>query len=158
MNTAESEVQAVASTVVLADYIKALRESLCLPTPIMEIMCDNTSAIVLSTGEGSWRTKSAANKVYAVKEKVDAGKLVVTYVNTKDQCADSLTKFFKGGQDQLRVRTHLSLLGIGKWLSGQGPTLGQEKVFVSRVFFSDSVFLTERKFLFPRGNLSSARL
>ena len=47
MNTAESEVQAVASTVVLANYIKALRESLCLPTPIMELMCDNTSAIVL---------------------------------------------------------------------------------------------------------------
>ena len=51
MNTAESEVQAVASTVVLADYIKALRESLCSPTPIMELRCDNTSAIVLSTGK-----------------------------------------------------------------------------------------------------------
>ena len=31
--------------------------------------CDNAAAIVLATGEGSWRTKSAANKVYAVKEK-----------------------------------------------------------------------------------------
>ena len=68
MNTAENEVQAFASTVVLADDINALRESLCLPTPIMELMCDNTAAIVLATGEGSWRTKSAANKVHAVKE------------------------------------------------------------------------------------------
>ena len=75
MNTAESEVQAVASTVVFADYIKALRESLCLPTPIMEIMCDNTSAIVLSTGEGSWRTNLAATNVYAVKENVKCGKI-----------------------------------------------------------------------------------
>merc|ERR1711895_181404 len=71
MSSAESEVQALASTEVLADYIKTLRESLCLPTPVVELMCDNTAAIVLATGEGSWRTKSAANKVYAVKEKVD---------------------------------------------------------------------------------------
>ena len=67
LSSAESEVQALASTEVLADCIKTLRESLCLP--IMELMCDNTAAIVLATGEGSWRTKSAANKVYAVKEK-----------------------------------------------------------------------------------------
>ena len=69
VNTAESEVQALASADVLADYVKTLRESLCLPTPMIEIRCENTAAIVLSTGEGSWRTKSAANKVYAVKEK-----------------------------------------------------------------------------------------
>ena len=72
------------STEVLVDYIKTLRESLCLPTPAMELKCDSTAAIVLATGEGSWRTKSAANKVYAVKEKVDCGKLAITYVSTKD--------------------------------------------------------------------------
>ena len=33
LSSAESEVQALASTEVLADYIKTLRESLCLPTP-----------------------------------------------------------------------------------------------------------------------------
>ena len=69
-SSAESEVQALASTEVLADYIKTLRESLCLPTPMMALRCDNTAAIVLATGEGSWRSKSAANKVYAVKEKL----------------------------------------------------------------------------------------
>ena len=68
ISSAESEVQALASTEVLVEYIKTLRESLCLPTPVMKIMCDNTAANVLATGEGSWRTKSAANKVYAVKE------------------------------------------------------------------------------------------
>ena len=104
----ESEVQALASIEVLADYIKTLRESLCLPTPVLELMCDMTAAIVLATGEGSWRTKSAANKVYAVKEKVDCGMFAVSYVSTFDQCADSLTTFLKGGQDQLRANLHLS--------------------------------------------------
>ena len=36
LRSAESEVQALASIEVLADYIKTLRESLCLPTPVME--------------------------------------------------------------------------------------------------------------------------
>ena len=69
ISTAESEVQALASTEVLAEYGGTLRESLCLPTSVIEFRCDNTAAIVLATCEGSWRTKSAANKVYAVKEK-----------------------------------------------------------------------------------------
>ena len=86
----------------------------------MELMCDNTAAIVLATGEGSWRTKSAANKAYAVKEKVDCGKLVLSYVSTVDQCADSLTKFLRGGQDQLRARSHLSLVDLEDWLSRRG--------------------------------------
>ena len=70
LSSAESEIHALASIEVLADYIQTLRESLCLPTPVLELMCDNKAAIVLATGEGSWRTKSATNKVYAVKEKV----------------------------------------------------------------------------------------
>ena len=120
VSSAESEVQALASTEVLADYIKTLRESLCLPTPVIELKCDNTAAIVLATGEGSWRTKSAANKVHAVKEKVDCGRLKISYVGTKDQCADSLTKFLRGGQDQLKAREQLSLSNLEGWLPGRG--------------------------------------
>ena len=102
VSSAESEVQALATTEVLAEYIKTLRESLCIPTPVIELRCDNTAAIVLATGEGSWRTKSAANKVNAVREKVEAGRLKVSYVGTKQQCADSLTKFLRGDQINLR--------------------------------------------------------
>ena len=120
MSSAESEVQALASTEVLGDYIKTLRESLCLPTPIMELRCDNTAAIVLATGEGSWRTKAAANKVYAVREKVESGKLKVSFVGTKDQCADSLTKFLRGGPDQSKAREHLSLVSLESWNPGRG--------------------------------------
>ena len=103
ISTAESEVQALASTEVLAEYIRTLRESLFLPTSVVRIKCDNTAAIVLATGEGSWRTKSAANKVYQVKEKVQNGLIEITYVSTKDQCADSLTKYLKGGEPQKKA-------------------------------------------------------
>ena len=40
LSTAESEVHACACTTNIADYVKELRESLCLPTPNMEIKCD----------------------------------------------------------------------------------------------------------------------
>ena len=100
LNTAESEVYACACTTNMADYVKELRESLCLATPTMEIMCDNKAAIVLATGEGSWKTKSASNKVYYLKELVALEVAKVTYVPTNLQAADSLTKFLKGGSDQ----------------------------------------------------------
>ena len=49
-SSAESEVQALASIQKLLDFIRSLRESLCLPTKAVEIRCDNTEAIVLATG------------------------------------------------------------------------------------------------------------
>ena len=121
VSSAESEIQALASTEVLADYIKTLRESLCLPTPLIELKCDNTATIVLATGEGSWRSKSAANKVYAVKEKVESGRLKISYVGTKEQCADALTKFLRGGPDQSKAREQLSLVNMEGWKTGRGP-------------------------------------
>ena len=90
-SSAESEVKALAMAAVLAEYVSTLRESLCLPTPVTEIRCDNTAAIVLATGEGSWRTKAVANKVDAIREKVESGMLKISYVGTKEQCADSLS-------------------------------------------------------------------
>ena len=52
-STTDSEIQAVATTEILADYVKALRESVCLPTPVIKMKCDNAAAIILSKGEGS---------------------------------------------------------------------------------------------------------
>ena len=100
LSTAESEVYACACTTNMADYVKELRESICLATPTMEIMCDNKAAIVLATGEGSWKTKSASNKVHYLKELVAWEVAKVTYVPTHLQAADSLTKFLKGGSEQ----------------------------------------------------------
>ena len=145
VSSAESEVQALASAYVLADYVKTLRESLCLPTPMIEIRCDNTAAIVLATGEGSWRTKSAANKVYAVKEKVEVGRFKISYLGIKEQCADTLTKFLRGGPDQLKAREQLSLLDLEGWIAGRsshakvcGVENGEFGPRVCRVSYSGS--------------------
>ena len=109
LNTAESEVHACACTSNIADYVKELRESLCLPTPNVEIRCDSEAAIILATGEGSWKTKSASNKVYYLREMVALELVKVTYVPTNLQAADSLTKFLKGGPDQKIARELLGL-------------------------------------------------
>ena len=66
-SSAESEVQALALTETVADFVKTLRESMFIPTPMVTIRCDNNAAKVLATGEGSWKTKSTANKVARVK-------------------------------------------------------------------------------------------
>ena len=110
MSSAESEAQALASTEVLADFIKALRESTCVYTPGIELRCDNNAARVFTTGDGSWRTKSTANKVARVKEKIDVLKTVrVKYESTKTQHADSLTKFLRSSQEQQKALQHLSM-------------------------------------------------
>ena len=95
---------------------------------MFRIKCDNTAAIVLATGEGSWRTKSAANKVHQVKEKVENGLIEVTYVSTKDQCADSLTKYLKGGEIQKKASMQLSLIDLDHWLPGKDLVTRAKKV------------------------------
>ena len=109
LNIAESEVHACACTANLADHVKTLRESLCLATPNVEIRCDNSAAIILASGEGSWKTKSAANKVYYLREQVEFGFVTIHHVGTHMQAADSLTKFLKGGPDQKRACELLAL-------------------------------------------------
>ena len=52
-STTDSEVTAMAATANLGEYVKALRESMFLPTPTFELTCDNRAAIVLAGGEGS---------------------------------------------------------------------------------------------------------
>ena len=95
-STADSEVTAMASTAILGDYVKTLRESLFIPTPYFDLKCDNRAAIVLATGEGSWKTKALANRVQGVKEAVERGEIFVTYIGTREQAADCLTKFLPG--------------------------------------------------------------
>ena len=95
---------------------------------MVRIKCDNTAAIVLATGEGSWRTKSAANKVHQVKEKVENGLIEVFDVGTKDQCADSLTKYLKGGENQQKANKQLSLIDLDNWLPGNALAARAERV------------------------------
>ena len=65
---------------------------------------------MLTLGDGSWRTKPLANKVCSIREQVEPGLVIVSYVNTTtEQCADALTKFVRGGPQQISARKYLSL-------------------------------------------------
>ena len=77
-----------------------------------EIKCDNKAATTLATGEGSWKTKSAANKVYFLREQVEFGFARVEHVSTNLQAADSLTKFLTGGTSQKNARELLGMQEI----------------------------------------------
>ena len=55
-STTDSEAIAMAATCILAEYVKVLRESVCLSLSDVRIKCDNRAAIVLATGEGTWNT------------------------------------------------------------------------------------------------------
>ena len=65
---------------------------------IINLMCDNKAAIVLSTGEGSWKTKALTNRVYYVREAVRLGLVTVNFVPTDKQNSDSLTQFVPGNR------------------------------------------------------------
>ena len=106
----------------LADYVKTLRESLCLPTPNVEIRCDSNAAITFATGEGSWKTKSAANKVYYLREQVEFGFVTIHHVSTKLQAADSLTKFLKAGTEQKRACELLAMDDVMRLQPGRRST------------------------------------
>ena len=61
-STADAEVTALASTVTLAENVRALVESMLIGVGCIKIKCDNRAAIVLSAGEGGrqrhWPTES----------------------------------------------------------------------------------------------------
>ena len=92
-STADSEVTALAATVSLAENVRALLESMYIPVQCMNIGCDNQACIVLSTGEGSSKTKSLMNRTYYIKELVQLKQVQLFYVSTDMQVADCLTKF-----------------------------------------------------------------
>ena len=50
--------------------MKALLESMLIPVGRFVVKCDNRAAIVLASGEGSWKTKALASRVQGVKEGV----------------------------------------------------------------------------------------
>ena len=63
-STADAEVTALSASLNIAENGKALLCSMRVPIEIINVMCDNKASIVLATGEGSWKTKSLANRVY----------------------------------------------------------------------------------------------
>ena len=92
-STADSEITAAASSAILGQNIRALLESMLVNVGPFDLLIDNKAAIVLATGEGSWKTKALANRSAALKDDVARGDIIVKYVDTNAQAADGLTKF-----------------------------------------------------------------
>ena len=92
----------------MAENVKALLCSMRVPVELINVMCDNKAAIVLSTGEGSWKTKALANRVYYVREAGRLGLVTVNFVATDRQKSDSLTKFLPGNR-MLETRRMLAM-------------------------------------------------
>ena len=130
--TAESEVQAMPSTAMFGESLQALLGSLGIPTPRMEVKCDNKAAIVLTTREGSWRTKALANEIYWIRDLVRIDSNRVPYVSTKEQVADILTKFLTGAQ-QTSARLQLSLLAV----SQPFPEKPRVSIFFPKISYSE---------------------
>jgi hypothetical protein len=107
-STADAEVTALSATLGMAENVKALLCSMRVPVELINVMCDNKAAIVLSTGEGSWKTKALANRVYYVREAVRLGLVTVNFVATDRQKSDSLTKFLPGNR-MLETRRMLAM-------------------------------------------------
>ena len=71
---------------------------------------------------------------------MDHGYIEVSYVSTKDQCADSLTKYLRGGGNQQRANAHLSLVKLENWLPRRGQVTRAK-----RVRFSDELGVFEHR-------------
>ena len=61
-STTDSEATAMAMNLNMIDFVISLQESMSVMAGPGLIKCDNKAAIVLATGEGTWKTKALANR------------------------------------------------------------------------------------------------
>ena len=59
---------------------------------------------------------------------MDHGYIEVSYVSTNDQCADSLTKYSRGGENQQVANAHMSLVKLENWLPRRGQVTRAKRV------------------------------
>ena len=79
-----------------------------------------------------------------------------------DQCADSLTKFLRGGQNQQRANAHLSLVKLEDWLPRRGQVTRAKRVrFSNKLEFFEPrvkrVFLSGLEFSIAVGQAPFAQ-
>ena len=73
--------------------MKSILSDFRIPAPTVTILCDNTSAInILKYPVLHSRTKHIELRYHFHRELVESGTLQISYVSTKDQLADFLTK------------------------------------------------------------------
>ena len=93
-STTEAEFVALTESVKEAIWLRRLLHSLGFPsTQPTQIFSDNQGAIQLvKNPRYHKRTKHIETKYYLIREKYDQQQIVVSYINTKQQLADILTK------------------------------------------------------------------
>jgi len=80
-----------------------------------EIKCDNNVAIVLTkNASGHSRVKHTNIKHHWIREAVEAGDIVVTYVPSEENIADLFTKALPRPQFEKLVK----MMGLGPWRGG----------------------------------------
>ena len=105
-STAESEVTSLALGGIVLEGVVALLESMNLRVTKATLWGDNAASICLTQGQGSWRTRCLTNKANALRQRVESGDLIVSFVGTKDQKGDGLTKCLPVPMMQ-RMREHM---------------------------------------------------
>ena len=72
---------------------------------------DNAASLCIAEGQGSWRTRSLANKAVALRSRLDQGTLELRKVASEEQRADGLTKSFPAAV-MARIRGQFGLVPI----------------------------------------------
>ena len=93
-SSAEAEFRSVAHGICEVLWIRRLLEDLKISSPLpMKIYCDNKAAISITHNLVFYdRTKHVEVDKHFIKEKLDSGLICMSYVSTKEQVADILTK------------------------------------------------------------------
>ena len=91
-STTAAELIALSAVVEQIRYLRLILEELGYQVPPAEIQQDNKSAITIATSGQRKRTKTLEAKYFMVKEDIEANKVKLVYIRSKDMMADALTK------------------------------------------------------------------
>ena len=108
-STAEAEVTALATGNLRQEALQVVMESMAIQTKVPELYGDNTASLSVMAGEGSWRTRALANRASALRQRSQAGLVILRHVPTGEMYADGLTKSFTGN-GMVRVRQQLGIM------------------------------------------------
>ena len=93
LSTSEAEFIAVVNIFKELLFIKNMLTFLTVPVPLpLVVLCDNIGAVYLSKNRESRRTKYMDTKFHFVREYVENNIVVVVFVCSEDNIADSFTK------------------------------------------------------------------
>ncbi|KAG9460048.1 hypothetical protein H6P81_004556 [Aristolochia fimbriata] len=93
LSTAEAEYIAAGSCCAQLLWMKQMLEDYGVPSGVLTVYCDNTSAINISKNPVQHsRTKHIDIRHHFIREQVEDGKVILEYLSTENQLADIFTK------------------------------------------------------------------